>query len=278
MKFLEDNQISLFKVYLEDARKFFGLDLLIKARHNSLLKVPAKWVVGETTRNKITIEYTPELMKYPSWAVKSIAFHEICHVKQASRGLPCFFYKTQEETMSNIIEGLNMYELDVKELSNDLGLAKKKTIVIFQMVVVMATDFLTNSELIQDSPVRSNTMSFGIVTVRGNCRMLENRRNILAGIMESGMWDAVWRNVDLILNSDLSRDLGQGIQRVRDIASSYHGLSVKAYDRYVSALSSVEFTTQPKAFFLVVSSVTRAVMPILEDINATIDPHPFEIR
>jgi hypothetical protein len=121
-------------------------------------------------------------------------------------------------------------------------------------------------------------MEFGIVTVRGNGSMLRNGKDILDGIMETGMWNVIWNNMDLIHDPKLFRNLGSEIQKVRDVAFISYGLSKKVYNFYLHTLSSIKFSVQPRTFFLLLKNMGSAAISISKDIKVSIDSEPFDIR
>jgi hypothetical protein len=269
---------SWFEWYLEEAKRFFGIDLHTEFRKNATLRSPAKWVIGETTREKFTIEYAIELMKYPEWALRHVAFHEVCHVKHALEGLPCFFWATDDESVDALsIGNLNIHKLDARELSSEFGMERKNIETLFQMVYGLTTDFLVNSVLLKSSPVQLETIRFGVVTVLGASRMLENKHALLCGIMESGMWNAISRNADVAVYPDLVRVLVSRVEKVKEDACSYHKMNIKAYENYINALLKVEFKTDNRVFLSMIKRTARSVQRILRDIDAPIENYSLRL-
>jgi hypothetical protein len=269
---------ALFSKYLDDAKKFWEVDLCMSLRQNNST-IPAKWKVSETTAEHVVIEYSKEMVKYPVWAVRVVAFHEICHLKQALEGLPllCICDKgnaaEQKEfnTLAQKLSKFNVGQLDLKPFSHEFGLGKSDIATLFQTVYVMATDKLVNFELIRASPVGFDNVRLGIVTVTGDYDMLRNRHKRLAGIVESGLWDVTSKNICLDTYSYLASALADRIKTVEQEAIVKYGLRHKSYENYLFSLSQVKSTNDQKYFVNTIKALIVAVVSILRETNSLVD-------
>ena len=260
----------LLQAHFEDAKAFYEIRQRIILKHNMQLPKPARWVIGQTTSGSFTIEYGTELTKYPEWVIRFIAFHETCHIKHALAGLPCFFLKSDNEIIKDEkISNLKLHEVDLKEFSRGLGMEAKDAEKLLQLAVVVATDFLVNSELIASSPVQNETIRFGIVTVAGNYHMLQSKSTLLAGFAESGMWDAIISNVGAVVPARLLQPLISGVQKVRNAVNRYYGLSNKSYENYLCTLSPTK-TDRGQDFFCQIKDIAKTLLSVQEDTGASI--------
>lgn len=187
--------------------------------------------------------------------------------------MPCFYHESNDETVQDANLGkLNLYCIDAEHLSSYLGAESDKDAeILFHSSLVLATDYLVESELIISSPVQLGTIRFGIITVVGDHHFLKERSTRLNGITESGMWNAVVRNVSSKVQARLIHRLVSGIQEVKNTACRYNGLSHDAYQSYISALSSVKLTDKGQDFFYMVTNVAKTFIPILRETDALIE-------
>ncbi len=264
---------SSIHAYFNDAKTFYKVDQSILLKPNSRLQTPAKWVVGETTSSRFTIEYATYLTKCPEWAIKSIAFHEVCHIRHALKGLACFYWMSNAEEVfeRQQYENLNMYEISIERLSRDLNVEASSAEVLFRIATSSACDFLVNSELLIDSPVQPEISKYGILTLEGDYSLLGKMETLLAGIIESGVWDSVVRNVGDRAPVELIQPIIEGVWKVEDFARDRKGLKHKSYENFVSALSEVKLTDQGQDFFFMVKNVEKTFTPILKDTNAPVE-------
>ena len=236
------------------------------------MRAPAKWVVSETTNNGVTFEYAREITGYPNWAVRVIAFHEVCHVKHALKGLPllilCLKGDDKEESGFSSLPlakatDFNFKEIDVKILGNILGVEAKKTMDIIQDAYVMLTDVLVNCELIKHTPVGSENLEYGNITVFGDSKMVDKptcEKDRFNGVIEAGLWRAVTEKIGPTYPASKSAL----IERLADLEFSFrnYGVSAETYNQYVKTLLNVEFTTCSKTLENLLFDVCKAILRI----------------
>lgn len=277
-----ENTPSVIHAYFNDAKTFYKVGQRILLRPNDRLHPPARWVAGETTSDRFTIEYAAYLVKSPIWAIKHVAFHEVCHIEHALRGLPLFCWETNAEknvslpasfhsNQINQYENLNLYGVDIKRLSRDLGAEVKNAEVLFWIATNSACDFLVDSELLTEGPVQSETSKVGILTLDGDYSFSQKKETLLGGIAESGVWDSVVRNIGSEVPVELIQPIIEGAWKVEDFACYCKGLKHKSYENFINALSQVKLTDQGQDFFFMVENVAKTFIPILKDTNAPIE-------
>jgi hypothetical protein len=71
---------------------------------------------------------------------------------------------------------------------------------------------------------------------------------------------------------------GTDVRPRRDLGLNSYGLSEEIYNLYLSALSSIEFSTEPQRFFSLLKNVMKSSVSISKDINISIDTKAFDTR
>ena len=236
------------------------------------MRAPAKWVVSETTNNGVTLEYSTEIAGYPNWAVRAVAFHEVCHVKHALKGLPllvlCLKGDDKEESGFSLLPlakatDFKFKEIDVKVLGNMLGVEAQKTMGIIQDAYVILTDVIVNCELIKHTPVGSDNLQYGNITVFGDSKMVDKptcEKDRFNGIIEAGLWRAVNEKIGPTYPAYKSALM----ERLAYLEFSFrnYGVSAETYNQYVKTLLNVKFTTCSETLENLLFDVCKAILGI----------------